>query len=271
MNSIAPNEVVEAIAARLVEARRAGEGLGEFPGRLPADAAEAYACQDAAIALWPDTLAGWKVGWVGEEWRDQFPQERLTGPVFARALHRSHGGEEVEAGIFAQGFAAVEAEFVFRIGEDAPPALMDWTAEDAAGLVSSMHMGMEIASSPLATINALGPKAIVADFGNNAGLIVGAPIADWRRRDAASLRSSTIINGKPAGKGGAESLSGGPLAGLVFALGHCARRGLPLRAGQFVCTGATTGIHVVVVGDKTEVVFEGAGKLHCRLRGMTPC
>jgi 2-keto-4-pentenoate hydratase len=194
-----------------------------------------------------------------------------VGPVFTRSLHLAHTGEVVDAGIFAQGFAAVEAEFVFRIGEDAPPAHKDWSTEDASGLVSSMHMGIEIASSPLATINALGPRAIVADFGNNAGLIVGSPIADWRRREITSLRSSTSINGKPAGNGGAVSLSGGPLAALAFALGHCARRGLPLRAGQFVCTGATTGIHAVAAGDEAEVVFEGAGTLHCRLREMSPC
>jgi len=259
------------IAAQLVDARRKARGLDRFPGSLPENATQAYACQDAGIALWPDTLAGWKVGWVGEEWRSQFPQERLAGPVFARALYLPRAGEVVEAGIFAQGFAAVEAEFVFRIGEDAPPALMDWTNESAADLVSSLHMGIEIASSPLATINALGPRAIVADFGNNAGLIVGAPISDWRRRDEASLRSSAAINGKPAGRGGATSLPGGPLGALVFVLGHCARRGLPLRAGQFVCTGATTGIHAVVVGDEAEVEFEGAGKVHCRIREATPC
>jgi 2-keto-4-pentenoate hydratase len=271
LNRSAAASDVEAIAARLVQARRGAEGLEQFPYRLPVDAAEAYACQEAAIALWPDTVAGWKVGWVGEEWRGQFPQERLVGPVFARSLRMARVGEVVEADIFAQGFAAVEAEFVFRIGADAPPGRTAWTTDDAAGMVASMHMAIEIASSPLATINALGPKGIVADFGNNAGLIVGAPIPDWRKRDVATLRSSTSINGKLAGSGGAESLSGGPLAALAFALGQCARLGLPLRAGQFICTGATTGIHAVTVGDEAEVVFEGTGKLQCRLRGMTPC
>ena len=149
-------------------------------------------------------------------------------------LHLAACGEVVEAGIFVQGFAAVEAEFVFRIGEDAPPALMDWTTESCRRLVSSLHMGIEIASSPLATINALGPRAIVADFGNNAGLIVGAPISDWRRRDEASLRSSTAINGKPAGNGGALSLSGGPLGRAGFRAGTL-RPSWPAAAGRTVC------------------------------------
>ena len=34
-------------------------------------------------------------------------------------------------------------------------------------------MGVEMAGSPLATINELGPTVVAADFGNNNGLILG--------------------------------------------------------------------------------------------------
>jgi 2-keto-4-pentenoate hydratase len=47
------------IAKRFVTARASGEPLPGFPGRLPADLAAAYACQDAAIGLVDDTIAGW--------------------------------------------------------------------------------------------------------------------------------------------------------------------------------------------------------------------
>ena len=44
---------VRATAASFVSARLAGLALADYPGKLPADADAAYACQDAAIALWP--------------------------------------------------------------------------------------------------------------------------------------------------------------------------------------------------------------------------
>ncbi len=49
-------------------------------------------------------------------------------------------------------------------------------------LVSGLHVGIEAAGSPLAAINELGPTVVVSDFGNNAGLLLGPAIPDWRKR-----------------------------------------------------------------------------------------
>jgi len=46
--------------------------LQDYPGPLPATLAEAYARQDAAINLWPDDIAGWKVGGVPNSWVARF-------------------------------------------------------------------------------------------------------------------------------------------------------------------------------------------------------
>jgi 2-keto-4-pentenoate hydratase len=72
------------------------------------------------------------------------------------------------------------------------------------------------------------------------------------------------------GQGGAASIAGGPLGSLAFALGCCARRGRPLRAGDVISTGACTGIHPVRVGEEALVVFAGAPELRCRVVGATP-
>jgi 2-keto-4-pentenoate hydratase len=49
-----------------------------------------------------------------------------------------------------------------------------------------------------------------------------------------------------------------------------ARRGRPLRAGDYVTTGAATGVHDIGVGQAAEVVFAGVDTLHCVVRSMTP-
>jgi 2-keto-4-pentenoate hydratase len=252
------------IAARFVQARRAGRALPGFPGEVPADLAAGYACQDAAIALWPDLIAGWKVGYIAPDRRDGSGDDRLVGPIFSRAVWSQAAGGNVDVPVFVGGFAAVEAEYVFRLGADAPAGKTLWTAEEALALVAALHIGIETAGSPLATINVLGPTVVVSDFGNNAGLVLGPEIADWRRRAESSLACETFIDGVSVGRGGAASVPGGLGAALAFALGHCARRGLPLRAGMVVTTGAATGIHDILPGQQARIGFGAAGEMRCR-------
>lgn len=254
----------ETVAARFVQARLAGRALPGFPGDPPPDLATAYACQDAAIALWPGILTGWKVGYIAPDRRDASGEDRLVGPIFAAALWPQAAGETLDVPVFVGGFAAVEAEYVFRLGADAPAGKTLWTAEEALALVSALHIGIETAGSPLATINVLGPAVVVSDFGNNAGLVLGPEITDWRGRDEAGLLCETFIDGHSVGRGGAASVPGGLGAALAFALGRCARRGLPLRAGMLVSTGAATGIHDILAGQSARIHFGAAGDLRCR-------
>lgn len=258
------------IATEFVQARLAARPLAQFPGTLPADLDAAYRVQDAAIALWPTAVVGWKVGWIPEPFASRYGEERLVGPIFSCSLREARGSHAVETPVYAGGFAAIEGEFVFRLAHDAPPDRVDWTPESAAALVAGLHLGMEIASSPLATINDLGAAAIVSDFGNNAGLVLGPEIPDWRARDPATLICECRIDGRTVGRGGAASLPGGPLAALAFALQRNARRGRPLRAGQLITTGASTGVHVIAADSIGEARFGGLGVVTCRARAATP-
>jgi 2-keto-4-pentenoate hydratase len=251
------------IAQGFVSARLSATALPGFPGTIPDSLEGAYACQDAAIAIWPDEVAGWKVGRIVPPWLARFSAERLVGPVFRDAIQIARPGETLIMPVFEGGFAAVEAEFVFRLGAGAPPGKTQWTEDEAAALVDALHVGIETAGSPLAPINDLGPAVVVADFGNNAGLMVGPAIPNWRRRSLDSLASETLVDGHSVGKGSAACVPGGPLAALVFTLTRCAERGLPLKAGHYVSTGATTGIHLVHAGDSAHAIFRDIGELRC--------
>ena len=257
-------------AAEFVRARRSAGSLSDYPGTVPPDLAAAYRCQDEAIELWDDAVVGWKVGWIPEPFSATFGAQRLVGPIFRRALRRLNGGLRIEAPVFEHGFAAIEAEFIFQLARDAPEDVVDWTAEEARRLVGAMHVGVEIASSPLQNINDLGPAVIASDFGNNAGLLLGDAVADWQTRDLESLQCETRIDGAVVGRGSAASVSGGPLAALAFALALNARRGRPLRGGDYVTTGAATGVHEIRVGQAAEAHFAGVGVVGCVVRSMTP-
>ena len=251
------------IADSFVAARRQGRALQGFPGDIPADLVTAYRVQDFAIAQWPDRVVGWKVGYIAPERRDVSGDERLLGPIFARALQMSTDGQDAFH-VFAGGFGAVEAEYVLRVDADAPEGKTDWTAEEAAAVPSTLFIGMEVASSPLATINQLGPRVVVSDFGNNNGLVMGAEIPDWAVRSDASLTCSTWIDGVHVGQGGATTLPGGLRAAFAFALSRSARRGRPLRAGDLIATGNATGIHDILPGQAARIEFDGHGSIECR-------
>jgi len=262
--------MTRAIAESFVRARLAAVALPDFPGTIPAELDAAYAIQDAAIAMWPDAIAGWKVGRIPSPARERYGEDRLVGPIFRRAVQTARSGETVTVPVFGGGFAAVEAEFVFRLASDAPADKQTWTLDEAAQMVAAMHIGVEPASSPLASINQLGPAVVVSDFGNNAGLIVGPEIPQWRSRDTSTLVCETFIEGRSVGRGGANSIPGTPLAALTFALARCARRGKPLRAGEFLSSGAATGIHDILPGQSARISFAGDGEILCRVVAAQP-
>lgn len=252
------------VAERLVAARMSARALQDYPGPLPTTLVDAYARQDDAIALWPDDIAGWKVGGISDSWAARLGESRLVGPIFRGHVWRARPGHLIPLPIIPDGFAAVEAEYVFMLAASAPAERTEWTVAQAADLVAELRVGIELAGSPLAALNELGPAVVVSDFGNNAGLVLGEPIADWRSRPLASLTCETFLDGRSVGQGGAARIRGGPLAALAFALGCCARRGRPLRGGDIVSTGACTGIHPIRIGEEARGAFAGAADLRCR-------
>ncbi|NWG53179.1 MAG: 2-keto-4-pentenoate hydratase [Hydrogenophilaceae bacterium] len=254
-----------AIAGAFVEARRLAQALAAYPGVRPTTLAEAYAVQDAAIALWPDAVAGWKIGLVPPDQRAAVGADRIAGPIFTRQVQHAARAGVADLPVIRGGFSAVEAEFVFRIGADAPTDRRAWTPIDAAALPLDLHIGVECAGSPLAAINDLGAAVTASDFGNNAGLVVGQAIPDWRKRAWSELTAQTFIDDVEVGAGAAAALPGGPFSALAFILEHAAARGRPLRAGQWISTGAVTGVHRIAVGQRARCVFDRLGEVSCRM------
>ena len=118
--------------------------------------------------------------------------------------------------MFAQGFAAIEAEFVFQLSRDAPANVIEWTSETARRLVKTLFIGIEIASSPLQNINDFGPAVVASDFGNNAGLLLGTEVPDWQSRALESLNCETHIDGAVVGRGNAARGQRWPAGGAGF-------------------------------------------------------
>lgn len=264
---------VDANRAAIVTAFRAARisalPLLTFPGVFPANLAEAYAIQDAAIAAFPDQVKGWKIAGILPEFREALGASRLAGPAFAKSIRVSDGRASVRFPVFSGGFAAVEAEFIFVMVRDIRPGeALDRPALLAA--IASMHAGVETAGSPFAAINDRGPLAVISDFGNNNGLIIGGEIPGWREAPLESLTSRTLVSGVVAGEGSAAKVMGGPIAALEFLVENLGGRGITLRAGDYVSTGMTTGIHLVAAGDRADFEFAGGIRITSEAIAASP-
>lgn len=251
----------DAISRRLVEARLSTKPLAEYPGQIPTTLQQAYAIQRASIARWPDELAGWKVAMLPPKSRDVFATERLAGPIFRATVQRAKPGTCTAVPIFVGGFAAVEAEFVIELGETVPPSNRAFADGELIELVSAFFAGVEVAGSPMATTNQLGPTCGISDFGNNAGLVVGPAIPDWHTRDLDSLTAKVIVDDVVVGNASANAIPGGPLQALRFLIGHLGCLGIALPGGALIATGATTGVHAVDVTSSARIDYGANGCL----------
>lgn len=258
--------MTSAIAKAFVDARRSGVALTDYPGEAPATLYDAYAVQDAAIGLWPTQIAGWKLGRINPPFDAEYGAGRIAGPIFTDNVWPAADGV-TDFPVIHGGFAAVEAEYLLRLGQDAP-AHQTWTADTVADLIDAAFISVEIAGSPFPGINDNGPAVTASDFGNNAGVIVGPEIRDWRGR-LAGLTVTMTIDGQEIGQGGAASIPGGPLDSVAFLANLLAARGHSLRKGQLVSTGAATGVHRIAAGQTAVADFGSDGAIRCRARDIS--
>jgi len=263
------NDQSGAIAARFLAARRSAAGLEAFPGDIPTTLEQAYAVQDAAIAGWGRPVRGWKVGRVLPPLSATLGADRLAGPIFLE-VDAANGDADDDMPIFNRGFAAGEAEFLLRIGATPPAGKTSFTLEEAADLIDAVHVGLEIASSPLGAINELGPLAVVSDFGNNNGLVVGPAVTDWRNSGFEQWTVTTFIDGVEAGSGRAEAFPDGAIGAARFLFELMAKRGIALEPGQWISSGAVTGIHVARPGQTVEGRFADGLTVSCTLAAAVP-
>lgn len=250
------DERLRAISNTLTGARRAATALPDFPGELPETFADAYAIQRLSREAWSDRVAGWKVGGVPSAFVEHFNAARLTGPIFAGSVVLVSDGETAEMPVFDGGFGAIEPEFIIELG--------------ATRSGDRMYIGAEIASSPIPAINEVGPIAVISDFGNNNGLLLGAEIEDWQSISPDQTVVETHIDGDLVGSRMLDSFWADAGKALAFMFDHAKAHNIDLPPGTFVSTGAITGVHEAQIGARSKLDFGQFGSLELALTKARP-
>lgn len=229
------------LAARIVAARRTGTELADAP-RLTLG--QGYAVQ-ARVAAGLGRAAGWKVG-ATSTGAQRFLG--VTAPICGRVLADgvTRSGERVSP----PGDRAAEAEPEILL------RLSDEPGEDPASAVAAVHLGLEINRPSRADALELGAGFIVADNAAHAGLVVGPaiPLDALARPDA--IRVRLFRDGELAAEGDAAAVLGDPLEALRWLA-----RARPLRAGDWVATGAITRSCPLAIGDRIEADFGRWGRV----------
>lgn len=246
------------IANAFVAARRSGTSIASYPGERPTDLATAYEIQDCALATWNREIGGWKVGRINPPADALLGANRLAGPVFADLIRHADDAP-AHFKVFDGGFAAVEAEFMMRIAPiDAP---LPVSPVEAMAWIDEIRIGIEVASSPYAAINADGPCVTVSDHGNNAGLLLGPVVPAERWHDLDAIDVTVQIDGHEVGRATTATMLDGPFGATAFLLHNLAARGITPCAGWWISSGAITGVHEIAAGYPSTARFDGIGEV----------
>ncbi|MCY4093810.1 MAG: fumarylacetoacetate hydrolase family protein [Gammaproteobacteria bacterium] len=264
------SKVDDRISERLVSARLNSTPLPNFPGPLPTSLDQAYAIQSASINRWHDYVVAWKVAKLPEIDRGRFPAERLIGPVFKSSLRRVEPGACTVMPVYEGGFTAIEAEYALELGATIQPSGREYSDNELADLVDAVYGVAEIASSPIALLNAIGAMAVIPDFGGNCGLVVGPEIDDWRTAPSRSLTASVTVDGKKVGESTIEGIDQDPLQTVRALIEICSERGIQLPKGTLISTGALTGVHDMGVSSTAQVDFGLFGSFEVTFEAATP-
>lgn len=259
---------VQTVAEAFVKARRAGAGLATYPGEAPGDLATAYRIQAQAIRLDGRTIGGWKIGKINPPTDAALGSNRLAGPIFADTIVDAANGDVPAMPIYPDGFAAAEAEFLIRVRPR--DGALPTTDDETLAWIDDIRIGIEIASSPYPDINADGPAVTVSDFGNNAGVVLGAALAGWDKTDLCAIPIVTRIDGEAVGQATAATMLDGPLGAVRFILSNLTARGIDLGEGFWASSGAVTGVHPVSVGQRVVAEFAGHGSVACTIIAAEP-
>lgn len=249
------------IARAFVDARCDDRVLDVYPGAMPASLAEAYRIQDEAIAYSGQVIGGWKLGRIPFPASLEFGAERLAGPIFRDAIITPGDFSPATAPVLS-GFAAVEVEILLRLSSTPPGSL---SVEQAPQFVDEVRLGIEVASSPFSGINKNGPAVTVSDFGNNFGLVVGPTIANAKAPGALDQPAVLAIDGVEAGRGLIADMLDGPFGSLAFLARLAAQRGITLESGQWISTGAITGVHQAGNGQHVRATFGRDYAIECAI------
>ncbi|MEM6497322.1 MAG: 2-keto-4-pentenoate hydratase, partial [Pseudomonadota bacterium] len=154
----------------------------------------------------------------------------------------------------------IELEIAFRL-EQALPARDDPEFSEKLKAAVVAYPVIEVVDTRLSFLETCHPMMKLADNQANAGLVFGAPVADWQTLDVTNPGHKFTADEAIVSEG-AGTVPGGSafeiLESFVRVVGdHCGG----LQVGQLVTTGALSGLHWIEKGQTVRGQIAGLGSV----------
>lgn len=212
------------LASALIVAHDGGPLIETVPEALtPADIDAVYAAQDEIIRqIGP--VGGWKVG-AGVS------DPPMCSPIPA---NRFYAAADLINGKKHRIFLA-EIEVAVRLGADLKA---DASVAEIEAAIESLHPSIELVANPFTNRDATPRNLQLADLQSNGAVIVGAALDRGITGSLDTLGVTLELDGKPAHQVEKGASWDDTLKAIAWLAGHAAGRGMPLKAGQVIITGA---------------------------------
>jgi len=251
-------------AARLLlEARRTGRGIKEFPNECkPLTAEDANEIVDEVTRQLGEEIAGWKITFLYK------PRERpFRAPIFSSRVLSSPARVPVA---FAPS-RFIEPEITFRLIRDIPQRAKLYQPQEIADVVEACP-SFEIIATRFDTsqrtlrdmLNQRGTMVeAYADHITSGAFVIGPAIKNWQDIDFAKMRVKMTAGDKTV----VETVGGhaftNPFPPVVI-LANELRDKIGLKAGQFVATGSFSGYFPVELDQPIVAQFEHIGRVEAK-------
>ena len=256
-------ETIDTIARAYLETYRSRARYRPLDAALraaPLD--DAYRIQDAVHRLMAEAgrgeIAGWKIAITSKAMQEMTGVDQpAAGAIFSTVVHPSPARIDVAA----YHHLGVEFEVAVRIGDDLPASGGPWTRTSVAGRVAACLPAFELVEDGDADYKTLDAFTLVAQNTWNGGVVLGAPVTEWRGLDLESAVTRCWINGEPGGQGKTGDAMGHPLEAVAWVANLLNRHGRMLRLGMIVMTGSSITTKFPAAGDRVRFAIDGLGEV----------
>lgn len=221
-------EAQDKLAQALIAAHDGGPLVGPVDAAdIPADLNAVYALQDRIMAgIGP--AGGWKIVAGGEG-------EPLCSPIPANRFFAN--GATLDARTHRHFIAEVEVAVL--LGADLFGTPNRFQVEDA---IASVHPVLEMVANPFVDRDATPRNLQLGDLQSNGAVVVGAALSNDIRPALSTLPVFLAYDGKDVKDVATGASWDAIVAALVWLAPHAEKRGMPLKAGQTIITGARVAV-----------------------------
>jgi len=256
-------EIIEAAARASFEMHRTRARYRPLDATLraaPLD--DAYRIQDALHRIMTEagrgTIAGWKIALTSKAMQQMTGVDQpAAGAIFSRVAHSS----PARADLATYHHLGVEFEVAVRLGDDLPASGGPWTRASVAGRVAACLPAFELVEDGDADYKTLDAFTLIAQNTWNGGVVLGAPITEWRGVDLERAVTRCWINDEPGGQGKTGDAMGHPLDAVAWLANLLNRRDRMLERGMVVMTGSSITTKFPAPGDRVRFLIEGLGEV----------